>query len=129
VRSERNSQISTDEKLKWVERMAKLLDNQYRLPGTNFTFGIDPIVGLIPIVGDIAGGVMSFLLVRTMFQYGASKALIFKMLGNIVLDVLVGSIPVVGGIFDFWFRANKRNVTLLRNYYEYREKRHEDDAD
>lgn len=106
------------EKLKWVEHMVHLLDNQFRLPGTNFRFGLDPILGLLPVAGDLASFAMSAALVMTMARHGASGKLVALMLVNIALDALIGSIPLVGNIFDFAFKANERNVRLLQRYYD-----------
>ncbi|RIJ43053.1 DUF4112 domain-containing protein [Pontibacter oryzae] len=106
------------EKLKWVEHMVRLLDNQFRLPGTNFRFGLDPILGLLPVAGDLASFAMSATLVMTMARHGASGKLVALMLVNIALDALIGSIPIVGNIFDFVFKANERNVRLLQKHYE-----------
>lgn len=106
------------EKLKWVEHMVHLLDNQFRLPGTNFRFGLDPILGLLPVAGDLASFAMSAALVMTMARHGASGKLVALMLVNIALDALIGSIPLVGNIFDFAFKANERNVRLLQRHYD-----------
>ena len=106
------------EKLKWVNHMVKLLDNQFRFPGTNFRFGLDPILGFIPVVGDLASFGMSAMLVMTMARHGASGKLVALMLLNIALDTVIGSIPILGNIFDFAFKANERNVRLLTRHYE-----------
>ena len=106
------------EKLKWVEHMVKIMDNQFRLPGTNFRFGLDPILGLFPVVGDLASFAISASLVMTMARYGASGKLVVLMLLNIVLDTVIGSIPILGNLFDFAFKANERNVRMLRAHYE-----------
>lgn len=106
------------EKLKWVDHITYLMDNQFRLPGTNFRFGLDPLLGLVPFVGDLASFGVSAALVMTMARHGASGKLIVLMLINIALDVVLGSIPLIGNIFDFAFKANDRNVRLLRRHYE-----------
>lgn len=98
--------------------MVHLLDNQFRLPGTSFRFGLDPLLGLLPVVGDMASFAMSAALVVTMARHGASGKLVTLMLLNSALDALLGSIPVVGNIFDFFFKANERNVRLLRRHYD-----------
>ncbi|MBC5775553.1 DUF4112 domain-containing protein [Pontibacter sp. KCTC 32443] len=106
------------EKLKWVNHMVKLMDNQFRIPGTNFRFGLDPILGFLPVAGDLASFGMSAMLVMTMARHGASGKLVTLMLLNIALDTVIGSIPVLGNIFDFFFKANERNVRLLTRHYE-----------
>lgn len=106
------------EKLKWVNHMVKLMDNQFRLPGTNFRFGLDPILGFLPVAGDLASFGVSAMLVMTMARHGASGKLVALMLVNIALDTLIGSIPILGNIFDFFFKANERNVRLLTKHYQ-----------
>lgn len=106
------------ERLKWVNYMAKLMDNQFRVPGTNWRFGLDPILGLLPVAGDLASFGVSAVLVMTMARHGASGKLVALMLLNLALDAIIGSIPLLGSIFDFAFKANERNVRLLRGHYE-----------
>lgn len=106
------------ENLKWVDRVTHLMDNQFRLPGTNWRFGMDPILGLFPVVGDLASFSVSAMLILTMARYGASGKMVTLMLLNVALDTLFGSIPIIGNIFDFAFKANERNVRMLRAHYE-----------
>ncbi|MFT2007519.1 DUF4112 domain-containing protein [Pontibacter sp. 13R65] len=106
------------EKLKWVDRITKVMDNQFRFPGTNWRFGLDPLLGLFPGVGDLASFSVSAMLIVTMARHGASGKLVTLMLLNSALDALIGSIPLLGSIFDFAFKANERNVRMLRNHYE-----------
>lgn len=112
---EKIDSIDTDEKLKWVNRMSKLMDEQFSVGG--YKFGIDPLLNFIPYAGDIATYGMSLLLIITMMKHGASGKVALKMLGNATLDALVGAIPFLGWIFDFGYKANKRNVKLLRDHY------------
>ena len=114
----RYSRTPGSEKLKWVDSIAKIMDNQFRFPGTNFRFGLDPILGLVPVVGDLASFAVSAGLIMTMARHGASGKLVALMLLNLALDALIGSIPVLGNFFDFAFKANERNVRLLRRHYE-----------
>lgn len=102
----------------WIEQFSKLLDSKFKVPGTNMTFGIDPLIGLVPGAGDVVTYVMSALLIIAMFQKGASGKLVMKMLGNAALDMLVGSIPILGTIFDFTYKANDRNVRLFNEYHD-----------
>jgi hypothetical protein len=104
-------------KLKWVESIAYLMDNQFRIPGTKMRFGLDPILGLVPFLGDISTFAVSGALVLTMARHGASRNLVIRMVVNIILDLIIGSIPVLGAIFDFAYKANDRNVKLLREHY------------
>lgn len=105
-------------KLEWVERIARLMDSKFSIPGTRFRFGLDPILGLFPVVGDAASFAISGGLILYMIRYGASKKVIYKMLINSVLDATIGSIPIIGTIFDFFYKANTRNINLLKEHYE-----------
>jgi hypothetical protein len=109
--------FEADERLRWVARVARLLDSQFRLPGTQFRFGLDPLLGLLPIVGDLSTTVVSVALLLTMLRHGASGAVVVRMALNILLDTVVGAIPLVGNVFDFAYKSNERNVALLRRHY------------
>lgn len=106
-----------DPELARLEALSKLMDNQFSIPGTNWRFGLDGIVGLIPYVGDMAGLVVSGFLMRTMVKKGASPLLMLRMMFNYIVDAVVGIVPFVGDLFDFGFKANRRNVNLLKAYY------------
>lgn len=107
-----------DERLKWVERVATLMDNQFRLPGTSFRFGLDPLINFVPFLGDISGFLVSAVLVLTMARHGASGKVVILMVLNILLDAAIGAIPLIGWIFDFGYKANTRNINLLKRHYE-----------
>ena len=104
--------------LHWIEKTTKLLDSAFRVPGTQFRVGLDPIIGLIPGVGDVVTLGVQGALLMAMARYGASQKLVIKMLGNVLLDTLVGAIPIVGNLFDFGFKASQRNLKLLKEYHE-----------
>lgn len=121
--SNTNAPIFTDEQrnvpqLKWVDGFSRLLDTKFRIPGTDMRFGADFILGLIPGAGDMVSLGMSGVLVATMAKNGASPRLAARMLFNVALDALVGSIPILGNIFDLVYKANYRNAVLMREYYE-----------
>lgn len=105
-------------KLRWVERIAYLLDENFRIPGTKFRFGLDPILNLIPIAGDLSGFALSAALILTMAKNGASGKIVALMTINAFLDATIGAIPILGQIFDFVYKANSRNVRLLKEHYE-----------
>jgi Domain of unknown function (DUF4112) len=114
----KNDKTTTDQSdLKQLDVLANLLDNQFRIPGTNYRFGLDGIIGLIPYVGDIAGLLVSGILFRMMLKRGAGPIIMLRMMGNVVLDTIIGIVPLIGDLFDFGFKANRRNVALLRRYY------------
>jgi hypothetical protein len=96
--------------------LARLLDDLVRIPGTNIGIGLDPIIGLIPGFGDVVGGVMSSYILLIAAREGAPTSVLIRMLGNIALDSLVGVVPVVGDLFDFGVKSNRRNVDLLERY-------------
>ncbi|WP_201986724.1 DUF4112 domain-containing protein [Hymenobacter rubidus] len=109
--------FEADERLRWVERVARLMDSQFQLPGTRFRFGLDPLLGLVPIVGDLSTTAVSIALLLTMLRHGASGAVVVRMGLNILIDTVIGGIPVVGNLFDFAYKSNERNVALLRRHY------------
>lgn len=116
--NKRYTRTPRSEKLKWVDSVVKLMDNQFSFPGTKWRFGLDPILGLFPVVGDLASFSVSAVLIMTMARHGASSKLVVLMLLNVALDLIFGSIPILGNIFDFAFKANERNVRMLRQHYE-----------
>lgn len=103
--------------LEWVDRITSLLDSRFRLPLLKWKFGLDPILGIVPVVGDIVTFVISAFMVVVMVRHGASGSLVIRMIFNIVIDYAGGSIPLIGDIFDFRMRANRRNYYLLRDHY------------
>lgn len=97
-----------------IDRLAHLLDNRFGLPGTRIRFGLDSIVGLIPGIGDAATTVPSAWMIMRGWQLGARRSVLLRMTGNVAVDFVVGSIPLVGDLFDVGFKANLRNAALLR---------------
>ena len=105
-------------KLRWVEQIAYLLDERFRIPGTNFRFGLDPLLNLVPVAGDLSGFLLSSALILTMANNGASGKIVALMTINAILDATIGAIPVIGQIFDFFYKANSKNIRLLKEHYE-----------
>lgn len=99
----------------WVERLSVLMDSRFRIG--NFRFGLDPILNFIPFAGQIATFIISLVLVTVMYRNGASGKIAIKMLLNVTWDALLGSIPLLGNIFDFFNKANDKNIKLLREHY------------
>jgi hypothetical protein len=116
LRNNQLIQTATTMPSSWVDRFAKLLDSEFQIPGTDMKFGLDPIIGLIPGLGNILGYVASSAVVIGIVKEGVSGMVIVKMLFNILLDMLIGLVPVLGTFFDFVFKANDRNIELLREY-------------
>ena len=92
------------------------MDAGIRVPGTNLRFGLDPILGLVPGLGDAAGAILAGWILVEATRLGASRATILRMAGNVAFDALVGAVPVVGDVFDFVWKANLRNVALLERH-------------
>ncbi|GJL73796.1 MAG: hypothetical protein NMNS01_29950 [Nitrosomonas sp.] len=101
-----------------LNRLAWLLDNSIRVPGTQIRFGLDGLIGLVPGIGDAAGAIISSHILTQAAQLGAPKSLLMKMGFNIGFDAILGLIPGVGDMADFVWKANYRNVQLLNEYLE-----------
>ena len=97
--------------------LAKLMDAQFRIPGTNFRFGLDGLLGLIPGAGDLSTFAVSGYMVMILAQNGASGFVLARMVLNILIDAVFGSIPLLGDIFDVYFKANIRNIKLMEEHY------------
>ena len=104
-----------------VERLralAYVLDSSIPVPGTGMRIGLDPIIGLIPGIGDAVGGLMSSYIVLQAARMGAPVTVLLRMLLNVAAEAVVGVIPIVGDLFDAGFKANVRNLALLRESME-----------
>jgi hypothetical protein len=110
----------TDRELAAIDALAHLLDTRWQFPVFGFKFGLDALVGLVPVVGDIATGLVSAHIVYRATQLGASRWLLARMITNVAIDTIFGSVPVVGSVFDVFFKSNIRNVRLLRRHVERR---------
>lgn len=99
------------------EQMSRLLDSKFVIPGSGIRFGLDPILSLVPVVGDLVTLVISSMLIYTMHSHGASRKVVIKMLINAGIDTVIGAVPLVGTLFDVFYKANERNVRLLREHY------------
>lgn len=106
-----------------LDALAIALDAKWTIPGTRIRFGYDALVGLVPGLGDAAMGLVSLYLVLRASNLGASRWLLARMVGNVLLDTTLGSVPLAGSVFDVFFKANKRNIRLLRNHIADRHRR------
>jgi hypothetical protein len=95
------------------------MDSAVRIPVLG-PIGLDAVIGLVPLVGDLVTGALSLTLVARSLRYGPPAALVSRMLANVLTDLILGAIPVVGVLADIWFRANDRNAALMREYLEQR---------
>ena len=93
--------------------LSRVLDGAITIPGTGIRVGLDPIIGLVPVVGDWIGAALSGYIIVQGARLGVSGATLMRMTGNLVVDLMAGSVPVLGDIFDLGFRANERNLALL----------------
>ena len=96
--------------------LALIMDNFLRLPGTNFRFGLDPLLGLLPGLGDTGSAVISAMALLAAARRGLPKILLARMSLNILINEAIGIIPVVGDAFSFWFKSNARNYALLQQH-------------
>ena len=110
--------LTREQRLARLDAVAKLLDIAFILPGTNIRYGLDGIIGLIPVVGDLIATALSLWLVREARALGAPWHITARMLGNVAIQGVVGAVPVAGDAFDVLFRANLRNVRLLRRWID-----------
>jgi hypothetical protein len=93
--------------------IARLLDSAVGVPGTRIRFGLDALLGVVPGIGDLAGMVLSGYLVLLGARLGVSRAVLLRMLANVAIDTVGGTVPVIGDLFDVAWKSNMRNVTLL----------------
>ena len=108
--------MSHEERLAQVRWLARMMDDSLRIPGTGIRFGWDSVLGFVPGVGDVLTSALSLLIVHHAWQTGASKLTLARMLGNVAADFAIGAIPVIGDVFDFVFKANRRNARLLEQH-------------
>jgi hypothetical protein len=99
-----------------LDRLATALDSAFIVPGLGIRFGADALLGLVPGFGDVAGLVLSAYLVLEARRLGAPPDMLSRMVGNVAVDAAIGAVPVLGDAFDVFFKANKRNMALLRTH-------------
>ena len=116
----RNANPSQADALKRMQAVANLLDSAFVLPGTQQRFGIDAIIGLVPGLGDILTTILSSYVIWEARNLGVSKLAVGRMLGNLAIHASIGSLPLVGDIFDAFFRVNQRNMAIVRKQLEKR---------
>ncbi len=110
---DRHGRGSLEPLFRWL---AFIMDNFLRVPGTKLRFGLDPIIGLLPGIGDVGSAIISAVSLVYAARYGLPKILLTRMAINILINELVGIIPGLGDAFSFWFKSNVRNYELLRRY-------------
>ena len=101
-----------------VEKLARLMDSRFNIPGIPVKLGLDTIIGLIPGIGDTIGLGISGYIIAQSKRIGVSQTTIYKMVANVLIDWLIGIIPILGDLFDWGWQANNRNARLLRRHFE-----------
>jgi hypothetical protein len=101
-----------------LARLAWLLDSSIPIPGTRFSIGLDALIGLVPVLGDIVGVLLSSYIVREAAALGVGRSILARMAVNVAIEGLVGMVPFAGDVFDAAFKANQRNVRLLNAWLD-----------
>jgi hypothetical protein len=99
-----------------VELLARWMDNVFEIPGTGIRFGLDALIGLVPALGDVITSFVSMYILRVAARRGVPRVVLLRMSANLAIDYLVGSVPVVGDAFDVYWKANIKNVELLKRH-------------
>ncbi len=115
---DRGSGTSRAERMARLDKLATLMDAAIVIPGTNIRFGADAVIGLVPGIGDLVSAGISCLIIVEARRMGAPNHLIARMIGNVAIDGISGSVPIIGDLVDLAFRANLRNMRLLRRHFE-----------
>ncbi len=118
--SRRQAPASVEQSLLRLEALAQLMDGAFFIPGTKIRVGLDALIGLVPIAGDLISSIVSSYLIWEARQLGASRWVIGRMIANTTIDTVFGAVPIVGDAFDVVFRANLKNLALLRRHLEKR---------
>ena len=114
--AQQNARLPALPEVTRIRSLARLLDSAIRIPGTDIRIGLDPILGLFPGFGDLAGAAASGYIVLTSARLGAPHSVLARMLLNVGADAVIGSVPFLGDLFDVGWRANERNATLLEGH-------------
>lgn len=101
----------------WVDRVSWLMDNKFTIGLGRFRFGFDPLLNLVPYLGNLVGAIISIMLVGIMWRNGVSGKVVILMLLNVLIDLIIGAIPIVGQVGDFFYKSNARNIRLLKAHY------------
>lgn len=119
--SRRSDTLVGTHKSRELERLravARLLDSAVRIPGTSIRFGLDPLIGLVPGIGDAIGAIFSTIIIYHAARLGAPKSTLLRMMANVGLDTIVGEVPLLGDLFDFGWKSNTLNLALLEEHLQ-----------
>lgn len=112
------SVAETEQSLARLDALSRVMDSAFTIPGTSITMGVDALLGLLPGIGDAISATISSYLIWEAKQLGAPKLVLARMAGNVAIDTVVGAVPLVGDVFDVAYRANRKNVALLKRHLE-----------
>ncbi len=107
---------SQQQRITALRHMSRLLDSAYQIPGTSYRFGLDPIAGLVPGIGDLISPLFTIALLWQSHDLNLPRVVQLRMLFNVAIDTVVGMVPVAGDLFDFAWKANDMNMALLERY-------------
>jgi len=110
---EKRKRTALEPVFKWI---AYIMDEVVRVPGTKFRFGLDPLLGLIPGIGDTSSALVSAFALVQAVRLGVPKILLMRMAANVLVNELIGVVPVVGDAFSFWFKSNARNYEIIKHH-------------
>lgn len=112
------SGLTREQRIARIDALATLMDTAFVVPGTQIRLGLDALIGLVPGIGDAISTVISLFIVSEARALGAPRWLVARMMANVALDGVVGAVPLFGDMFDVAFRANRRNMALLRDHLD-----------
>lgn len=119
-RVEHLEQAEIEAALARINAVARVMDSLFAIPGTRLRLGVDSVLGLVPVAGDVLAQIVSAYLIWEARRLGVSKLTLWRMVGNSLIDTVVGAVPIVGDAFDVAFKANMKNVRLLQRHLEKR---------
>ncbi|MGQ0673983.1 MAG: DUF4112 domain-containing protein [Hyphomicrobium sp.] len=114
----RLSEADLDATLARLEALARVMDTAFVLPGSNVRLGLDAVLGLVPVIGDLISQAIGSYLIFEARRLGVSRLTLWRMVGNSAIDTVIGAVPLAGDAFDLAFRSNTRNLALLRTHLE-----------
>jgi hypothetical protein len=116
-----NNPAQIERTLKRIRRVVRLLDGRWGIPFTRYRFGLDSVIGLIPGAGDVITTAVAAWVVKEAAKLGIPRHVVAQMVANVLIDFVIGSVPVVGDVGDVFFKANARNLDLLERYLNNRD--------
>lgn len=117
-RIERLEQAEVEAALARINALARIMDSLFVIPGTRLRLGVDALLGLVPVAGDVLAQIVSAYLIWEAKRLGVSKLTLWRMVGNSLVDTVIGAVPIVGDAFDVAFKANMKNLRLVQRHLE-----------